>query len=652
MEDSPLPKTQQDRDKTWTRGALWQLTGGWRIRYASAIGALALSILFLYGVPLLSQILIDGIMHGTWPSRMTRLSSGFTSQHANLLLGTLCTILLTAIAGGFQYLRNRWSAQASEGIIQRLRDRLYGHIARLPQNYHDKADSGDLVQRCTSDVETVRVFLGTQVVEIARAVLMLVLVLPVLFWMKASLAIWAVALFPLIMIFAFVFFRRVQARFLEMDEAEGRLTSVLQENLNGIRVVRAFARQEHEKERFGARNQDMRERNMRLLDLLGVYWSASDLLCMAQLGIVLFVGINFLSAGEITVGTLFAFLSYHGMVIFPVRQLGRTLTDTGKAIVALGRLEEILAVEEETHMDEVHAEADSESIEASEGPRGTLAIEGLTFEYADGTRALHDLSVTIEAGETIALLGPPGAGKTTLVNLFARLYDYSDGSIRIDGVELNEIPRRSMRRRLGVVSQEPFLYSKTISANLRVGRSDAVLAELESHAHAACVHTDVAAFSSGYETKVGERGVTLSGGQRQRLSLARALLRDPDVLILDDALSAVDTITESKVLDVLRSRKGRSTTLMITSRLSSLAAADRVFVLEAGELIQVGTHRELVEVEGAYRRLWDIQGALESELQSDLQVTDASQSRQAAREPGRPAEKAPPNKPSNTESRS
>ena len=640
QEQGRLPKEQQ-RERRWTKGALWQLTRGWRLRYASAIAALALSILCLYGVPILSRVLVDGISSGVWPAWLRRLGAGSGLAQPELLLATLGTVVATALGGGFAYLRSRWSAEASEGIVRRLRNRLYGHIARLPQAFHDKADSGDLVQRCTSDVETVRVFLGTQVVEIARASLMVLFVLPVLFWLRPSLAVWAVALFPLVLIFALVFFRRVQARFLAMDEAESRLTSVLQENLNGIRVVRAFARQDFEEARFGQCNAELRDRNMHLIRLLGIYWASSDLLCMLQLGLVLFVGASQLAAAEISVGTLFAFLSYHGMVIFPLRQMGRTLTDTGKAIVALGRLEEILEVVEESDMDELRSDTSGDLDPRAGAPRGALRFEGLGFEYPDGTRALQSLDFEVAAGETIALLGPPGAGKSTLVNLLARLYDYREGSIRIDGIELARIPRRSMRARLGVVSQEPFLYSKTIAANLRVGRAQAGTAELEAHADAACVHADVSSFSAGYETMVGERGVTLSGGQRQRLSLARALLRDPDVLVLDDALSAVDTITEGRVLEVLSARRGRTTTLMITSRLSSLVAADRVFVLEHGALVQVGTHAELIAEPGPYRRLWDIQGVLESELHSDLGAAGEERGSASAR-PGR-APTSPPN---------
>jgi ATP-binding cassette subfamily B protein len=561
---------------------LWDLTGGQRARYACAIAAMAVSYVFLSAVTLVIGAALD------------RIRAGGAAD--TLWIDAALVVGLTAAGCAFAYLRLRWVAVAAETTARSVRDRIYGHLENLPCAYHDRADTGDLVQRCTSDVETVRVFLSQQLVEISRTALLLLIVVPILLWLDATLALVSVALFPVIFLFAAVFFRRVKALFQRVDEAEGAMTSVLQENLTGIRVVRAFARQEFECAKFDGRNRHHRDLHFRLFRLLGNYWALSDLLCLAQLGLVLIVGGHRLLGGTISVGTLYEFVTYVGVVVWPVRHLGRVLQDTGKAIVSLRRLREILAVAEEAGGGLVPS-----------GPlRGAIEVGGLSFSHG-GAPVLREIAFSVAPGQTLALLGPPGSGKSTLVQILLRLYSYTEGSFRLDGHELRDLDPRYVRAQVGVVMQEPFLYSRTIGANVRLGRSAATHDEIVASATAASIHGTIEEFEEGYETLVGERGVTLSGGQRQRVALARALLKDAPILVLDDALSAVDTETETRILEALRARRGRHTTIVIAHRLSSVAHADRILVLERGAIVQAGTHRELLEREGPYRRLWRLQ---------------------------------------------
>jgi ATP-binding cassette subfamily B protein len=467
-----------------------ELMRGHRARYAAAIFAMALSNVFLFAPPLISRAAIDGAL-GDGAGADSRIADwllAFAGEGDPLrafLFAGLAIVAFTVVGGGFLYLRGRWAATAAEAIARDLRKRVYSHLDHLPCAYHDRVDTGDLVQRATSDVETVRVFFAAQVVEIGRAALLLLTVLPILVSLDGRMTLVSIALFPVILAFAVVFFRRIQRLFLATDEAEGEMTSVLQENLTGIRVVRAFARQDFEREKFAAKNAKFRDRTYKLIRYLGSYWAASDFLCVTQIGLALGYGAMRLHDGSLSVGTLFAFLAYQGMVLWPLRHLGRVLTDTGKALVALGRLGEILHEPEEA--DSVEATALAEMGETRR-VRGAIDVENLTFAYGDGEPALRDVSFRIDPGETLALIGPPGSGKSTLVALLLRLYDHEQGSIRLDGRELRDWPRRRVRSAFGVVLQEPFLYSRTIGANVRVGRTEASLEEVVEATAAADIH--------------------------------------------------------------------------------------------------------------------------------------------------------------------
>ena len=597
---------------------LWFITRGQRARYLAAVLAMGVSNLFMLSSPLVGMYALDALSADDLEQGAPGLAEtalavagvfGGTPVIAYLIVSALAGVLVTALGGLFLYLRGRWAAMASEAIARKLRDALYERLHHLPASFFDTADTGDLVQRCSSDVETVRMFLSAQVVEIGRAVLLLAIMTPMLFWRDERLAMLSVCLMPFIILGAVAFFTRVKRVFLEVDESEAAMTAVLQENLTGIRVVRAFARQEFEINRFGERNAAFRNNYFRMNRLMGLYWGVSDLFCMAQITIVLIAGGAFLAAGTITVGELFAFITLVGMVLWPVRHLGRVLTDTGKAMVALKRINHILETEEETQ----------EPVPEIGRARGDLAFEDLTFGYEPKRFVLRDVSVTIPAGQTVGIVGAPGSGKSTLIRLLLRLYSFAQGRITLDGLDITHVDRKWLRAQVGVVLQDPFLYSRSIEENLRVARPDAPVQDLIDATRDAAIHQAIEDFPAGYDSLVGERGVTLSGGQRQRLALARALLKDPPVLVLDDSLSAVDTGTELAILAALRRRQGRHTTLVIAHRLSSVRDADRILVLDEGQLVQDGDHRTLAALPGPYRRLCEIQGALDESIDADLQ---------------------------------
>ena len=603
------------------RRLLWALMDGFRGKYALAISALFVFTAINYMTPLVASATIDFALsqepdEGRLTSGIIAMMGGAEFVRERLWLPALLMVLLTVLAGVFAYFKARFAAQASDGIARRLKDRLFDHLQRLPAKYHDRAETGDLIQRCTSDVETLRLALSSQVVEVSNAVLLLLTALPIMIMLDSRMAVISFVLIVPIILFGYIYVGRVKHLFTEVDEAEGQVTRVVQENLAGLRVVRAFARQDFEIAKFADPNQLYRDRSLRLLRLMAWYWSISDLVVLIQQGLVLFCGVYWIAAGSLTVGTLFAFLMFLNMLLWPVRQMGRTLTELGKSVVALTRMGEILSESEES--------VPENPVTPSSPAEGNIEVVDLVFGYGggngngngDGETDINGISFDVEAGQTLAIVGPSGSGKSTIMSLLLRLYDYQSGSIRLDGHELADLDRQWVRSQFSVVMQEPFLYSKSIGENIRLSRDGAVDDDVTEAARLADIHDTISDFGAGYSTLVGERGVTLSGGQRQRVALARALLQDTPVLLLDDALSAVDAETEATILEALRSRHGRRTTLVIAHRLSTLAHADKIIVLEDGRITQQGKHADLVVAEGLYRRLWTIQTALENELQN------------------------------------
>ena len=595
-------------------GALGSLVAQNKKPFIGAMFSTMMAVVINLATPMLLAETIDSVL-GSAPSRLPAwliapvVNAGgreWLIRHF-WVLGALL-VLLNLIGGVFNYLKGRWTAVASENIALTLREKLYAHLQHLPFSYHVHAETGDIIQRCTSDVDTIRRFLSVQLMEVVNALLMVAASLTVMLRRHVTLTFLSMALVPFLFTFAMWFFRRVRKQFRQVDEAEGRMSAVLQENLTGVRVVRAFGQQEREVEKFEQVSHDFYSKNVRLNDLLAVYWGGGDALSMLQQLFTMVMCVLFALRGEITVGTLIVFNSYVGQLLFPIRQLGRILSDAGKSQIAMERIQGIL-----------QAPAEEEEPDALKPDlHGDIVFDHVSFAYEDDhIPVLHDICCTIPAGKTTAILGATGSGKSTMMYLLQRLYAPTSGRITINGYDIRQIDRAWLRSHIGLILQEPFLYSKSIRDNVGIASPNP---EAEAVRHAASIASATGFIEDseqGWDTLVGERGVTLSGGQKQRVAIARTLLKDNTALIFDDSLSAVDTETDAQIRKALNRENRGMTTLIISHRVTTLSQADQILVIENGRITQRGTHEELRTQEGLYRRIDAIQSGLEDAEDTD-----------------------------------
>lgn len=601
------PAHEYDFSKAYSKNrivGLWRMMSGFRLQYAGATISLAIAASSKTATFLLLRYFIDNVLdQGNY---------GLGGDlNRTLIIIAFGFLGLASLEGSFSYFSGRLAAYTAEGITRRLRNYLFDHIQHLDFSYHDKTPTGELIERCTSDVDAQRRFYSEQAIGVGRIVLLFVINFAAILALSTKLALISIIIVPIIIVTSIWFFRKVTKAYEAYQEQEAILSTTLQENLAGVRVVKAFARQDYEMNKFNTENWEKYRRGKKLLTMQSLFWPISDIACSFQMLTGFFIAATMAISGQITVGTYLAYAGLVGWLIWPMRNLGRLIVQTSTGLVSYGRVMEIIKQKREPLTEGAFI--------PNQPLRGELIFDKVGFAYENNPPVLQDISFTCQPGQVVALLGSTGSGKTTLVNLLPRFYEYTSGSIKLDGVELKDYPREYLRSQVGIVEQEPFLFSRSIRENITygVGR-DVPQVDIENAASSAAIHDVIITFPNEYDTLVGEKGVTLSGGQKQRVTIARTILKDSHLLILDDSTSSVDTETESYIREALSGLTPKRTTFIIAHRIQSVMGADLILVMEKGKIIQKGKHADLFAQDGMYRKIYDLQTRIDEELEMEI----------------------------------
>lgn len=600
-----MKRKRDSAEKQQTLPLLWQFLKGSKRFFLASICCAGITALADMLQPQIIRAAVDcaiGGKEGNFPQFVMDAVNGiggFSYLGKNLWIMALAVIVVAAVQVFSQYAFRVYNTKASETLVKTMRDQLFAHIQRLPFSWHMKNKTGDIIQRCTSDIDTMKNFLSEQMTAVFRIALLLVLSITFMVSMHPMLTLIALIPTPIIILYSFYFHRKVHDGFLDCDENEGKLSALAQENLTGVRVVRAFGRERAEIDKFQKQNDHYTALWEKMAKVLSRFWSTSDVLSGTQVMLVVVFGAYFCVHGSLNEGEYIAFISYNAMMVWPIRQLGRMISEMSKAGVSIDRVAYIM-----------HSPVEQDDPDATDAPMdGDICFEHVSFAYENAPQMLHDIHFTMKAGTTLGILGGTGSGKTTLMLLLDKLYPLGEdcGRITIGGTDIRKIRTAHLRRNIGMVLQEPYLFSRTIGENIGIARENADMDAIRAAAQAAALDETITSFAAGYETVVGERGVTLSGGQKQRAAIARTLTSDTPILIFDDSLSAVDTQTDAKIRKAIAGRFGKASVILISHRITTLSSADKILVLDRGRIAEEGTHDTLKRAGGIYQKIYEAQ---------------------------------------------
>jgi len=602
-------KTEKNAEKSQTLSLLWSFLEGSKRYFGLSILAAMVTALADTVNPQIVRSAVDCIVgnpQDELPGLMNRLVDslgGFAYLRENLWIMALAVVAVALVQVGSQFAFRVSNTMASETLVKSMRDKLFRQIERLPFGWHMKNRTGDIIQRCTSDIDTTRNFLSEQLTSIFRILILLALSMTFMVSMEPMLTLIALIPMPAIIGYSIWFHGKIHEGFTKCDENEGKLSALAQENLTGVRVVRAFGRERAEIQKFRAQNDLYTGLWENMGKVLSRFWCTSDVLSGIQVMLVVVFGAVFCVKGTISEGEYIAFISYNAMLVWPIRMLGRMISEMSKAGVSIDRVAYIM-----------HSPIERDDPDATEPElTGDICFEHVSFHYDNAPAILKDVSFTVKAGTTLGILGGTGSGKSTMMLLLDKLYELGpeDGRITIGGTDIRKIRTAHLRRNIGMVLQEPFLFSRTIAENIAIGSPDMDLETIREAARAAALDESIVSFPQGYDTMVGERGVTLSGGQKQRTAIARMLSRETPIMIFDDSLSAVDTQTDAKIRAAISQRFGKSSVILISHRITTLSAADKIIVLDRGRIIEEGTHEELKAAGGIYQKIYETQTGIQ-----------------------------------------
>ena len=600
-----MKSNESNAEKRQKLTLLWQFLDGSKRFFLVSILAAAVTALADMIQPQIIRAAVDcaiGGKEGDFPAYVMALVDrvgGFAYLGKNLWIMALAVIAVALVQVASQYTFRVYNTKASETLVISMRDQVFSHIERLPFAWHMKNRTGDIIQRCTSDIDTTKNFLSEQLTSIFRIVILLVLAIYFMVSMHPVLTLIALIPAPAVIIYSVKFHGKVHDGFMACDENEGKLSAMAQENLTGVRVVRAFGRERAEIDKFEKQNNFYTKLWEDMGKVLARFWSTSDILSGLQVMLVVVFGAYFCVKGSLSEGEYLAFISYNAQMVWPIRMLGRMISEMSKAGVSIDRVAYIM-----------HSPVEKDDTEAVEAPMdGDICFEHVNFAYENSPQMLHDVNFTMKAGTTLGILGGTGSGKSTMMLLLDKMYplDEDGGRITIGGTDIRKIKTDHLRRNIGMVLQEPYLFSRTIAENIGITAPELDMEAVRSAAAAASLDETVMGFAQGYETMVGERGVTLSGGQKQRAAIARMLTNDTPIMIFDDSLSAVDTETDAKIRRAIAKRFGKSSVILISHRITTLSAADKIIVLDRGRIVEEGTHEQLKNAGGIYQKIYETQ---------------------------------------------